>query len=157
MSFIDVPLGSSASNSIEVPRIALVDKFAVESTGEFVEAWQQVFDDPSGLLVRPYDSAYVENHVASAADQEVTLKAGAFLQPKTEADTVPIASVLQAVVVDKNDAIDMQFSIEQRNLRYYNVDKDPFTSMILDYFKAHLEARRSSIARSALIPQARTE
>lgn len=147
-----MPMGANASKPIEVPRITMVDTLATESTGEFVEAWQQILDDPSGLLVRPYDSAYVENHVASAADPEVTLKAGIFPHAHGEADSEPGTSVLQAIVVDRNDAIDMQFSIEQRNLRYYNLGKDPFTSMILDYFKAHIEARRSSLTKSALIP-----
>ncbi len=157
MSLTNAPLGASSSKTIEIPRITTVDRFATESTGEFVEAWQQIFDDPSGLVVRPHDSEYIENHVVSAADDGVILKAGLFPHPKTEteAEALSQTSVLQAIVVNRNDSIDMHFSIEQRNLRYYDLEHDSFTSMILGYFKAHIQARREHIARSALIPQSR--
>lgn len=128
---------------LEVPRFVTMENKATAATREFVSLWQSVLQDPTGFSIVHDRSTWLEQRVPFHTSPHIRLQALLGRLIDTEPDPEPDSFYIQVGVI-MPDGSAMYLGIEERRLPEYDVQKDPFASLILDYFRTHVHDRATS-------------
>ncbi len=114
---------------------------APDDTSRLVHAWWNVLSDDHRTLYQQDTRAnYIERHVPLAENTDLTLHCAyiGYIPEQTESST---GFIMQAAII-ASDSSGMILSIEDRQLQNFDVAKDPFASLVLDYFMLHFSRRQ---------------
>ena len=109
---------------------------APDDTGRLVHAWWSVLSDDQKILHQQDTRAnYIERHVPLAENTDLTLHCAyiGYIPEQRESFT---GFIMQAAII-ASDSSGMILSIEDRQLQNFDVAKDPFASLVLEYFMHH--------------------
>jgi hypothetical protein len=110
---------------------------AVLKGKEFLELRDGVLGDPESKISGPRYSGYVERRVAHSKIPDVTL---GVVHEWDEDNGVTTCHFAQLGVIEQ-DGSAMHVKVNQADLEYHGLREDPFTSLIMSYFRSHLSAK----------------
>lgn len=129
----------------ELPKFVVIDKEAQEKTAELFRLWEGVLADPNAqTYIRGRNSIerrVPHRNIAGVILQAVraeTVEVSGIPNPEMKDVEARQITYSQLGVIEQSGA--MTLNIEHRNIGALDLRDDPFTTMIMDYFRSHLDA-----------------